>query len=380
MKKSDELKQDLTAKKAEIEKLREFGRISEAKNALKELRTIRDELDVALETERADFDNFLAHAKRIENGKDSYHEKFFAAVRHKFKGEYANALRESSLPDGGYLVPTEFHKEILVPLEEENVLRKMGRTITTESTHMFPIVASRPTATWVGEGENIDFTSETFTQNSLAAYKLAVAVRVSNELLADSKYDIQSHLAREFALAFGRAEENAFLNGAAAEIGEVQKNPVGILPTIANAASSTIETVDTSISFNDLLNLEFALPRPYRRNACWLVSESLLAQLRAIKDNTGNYILQPRITESEVDRLFGQPIYTSPFMPSFASGEIVALYGDFKDYFIIGERGQRLFKPLRELYALSDETAFLMLERIDAKLIDLSAVKALRLR
>lgn len=128
------------------------------------------------------------------------------------------------------------------------------------------------------------------------------------------------------------------------------------------------------------MSLEFSLKRPYRKNAVWLMSDSVLSIVRKMKDAVGRFIWEPSLTESEPARLFGYPVYTSPFMPTMESGNVIALFGDFQDYYLIGERGQRVFKPLRELFAMSDQTAFLMIERIDAKLTNLEAVKALKLK
>ena len=55
------------------------------------------------------------------------------------------------------------------------------------------------------------------------------------------------------------------------------------------------------------------------------------------------------------------------------------IVGDFS-YFVIGERGNRQVRHLRELYAMSDKTAFLMLERVDCVLTDRHAIRGLAIR
>lgn len=288
-----------------------------------------------------------------------------------------NALREASQPDGGYLVPIEFDAAIVSSLENENVMRQIGRTITTASEHKISIVATKPTASWVTEGQQINFSSTTFSQISLNAYKLAVAIQVSNELLQDSFYNLEEFLTTEFGRALARAEEEAFISGTGSETGM----PQGIIPTIAADENRYIQTTASGvISADDLISLQYSLPRPYRKNAVWLINDESLAQIRKLKDSSQNFLWQPSLQESEPPRLLGAPVYSSPFMPTAQSAKIAVLYGDFKDYFVIGERGQKVVKPLRELYAMSDLTAFLMLERIDAVLTDTQAVKGLYVR
>lgn len=391
MKKSDEMKHEINAKRAELEKYQQEGKIREAQNAANELNKMVDALNVQHALEKSNFENFLKEAEPLsgtgENyrGKtvkggiagEEYHEKFFNAVRAKFENNAANYLRESSLPDGGYLVPAEFHRDIVSSLEEENVLRQIGTVFATESTHKIPVVASKPAANWISEGETINFSQETFDSVTLEAFKLGISIKISNELLADSFYPLEEHFLREFSLAMGRAEEDAFLNG---QPSNPAKSPTGLLQTLATSASTTITTTNSEISIEDLLSLEFSLKRPYRKKAVWLMSDSVLSIVRKMKDAVGRFIWEPSLTEAEPARLFGYPVYTSPFMPAMESGKVIALFGNFKDYYLIDERGQRVFKPLRELYAMSDQTAFLMIERIDAKLTNLEAIKALKLK
>lgn len=322
----------------------------------------------------AGIDQFSGSYQKAGVSGKEYRQNFIREFRQGFKTAQ-NFLRESDPVQGGYLVPTEFDEQIVEALSEDNVMRQIGRIITTAATHKIPIVATKPAASWIAEGQNIELSNETFGQVILNAHKLAVAIKVSNELLQDSFYDLEAHLVSEFAKAISLAEEDAMING-----GDSENCPKGILQELQTSPSTTITTTGADISVDDLLTLQYSLKRPYRRRAVWLVADSTMANIRRIKDNTGNFIWQPNLQEDEPPRLFGQPIYTSPFMPPMESGNVAVLYGDFADYFIIGERGQREVKPLRELYALSDQTAFLMIERIDAALTNLESVKALRLK
>ena len=302
---------------------------------------------------------------------NEYKNNFLNSIKTNFKNNY---LREGSLPDGGYLLPVEMHDEIISALSQANALREIGRVIQTASEHRISIVATKPAAAWVAEGQEFSFTNETFNQISLNAYKIAIAIKISTELLQDSYYDIESHLTQEFSTAIGAAEEEAML------LGDGVNKPKGLIPTLAQSASGTLQTTGAEISADDLLTLQFSLRRPYRKNSVWLTSDAGLAMIRRLKDSTGNFIWQPSLTETEPSRLFGQPIYTSEFMPAPAKGNVAVLYGDFKDYFIIGERGQMEMQPLRELYAMSGQVAYLMTSRVDSALSNPEAIRGLKIR
>jgi HK97 family phage major capsid protein len=64
-------------------------------------------------------------------------------------------------------------------------------------------------------------------------------------------------------------------------------------------------------------------------------------------------------------------------MDKVLPGKIPVMFGDFS-YFWIGERGKRTMKRLVERYADRGQVAFIMSERIDAKLVLPEAVKLLK--
>lgn len=306
------------------------------------------------------------------NGKE-YRENFMKAFRDRFS-RANDYLRVGELSDGGYLCPTEFNDAIVSKLQEDNVLRQVCKVITTASTHQIPVIATQPAASWIGEGDTVTFSNASFGQVTLDAHKLAVALLVSNELLQDSYYGLENFLIEEFGRAFARAEEESFLNGDG-----TNNQPLGLLPTLAQSATSTLQTTGAEISADDLITLMYSVDRPYRANASWLINDSTLANIRRLKDSTQNFLWQPSLTEGEPPQLLGHRVYTSSFMPPTASGNTCVLFGDFSRV-VIGERGNRQVRPLRELYAMSDKTAFLMLERVDVALTDRHAIRGLAIR
>ena len=302
-----------------------------------------------------------------------YREAFVESVRNKFS-RANDYLREGQMDDGGYLLPTEFNDKIITKLQAENILRKISKVITTASTMQFPLLAAQPAASWIGEGETIQFSNAAFGQVTLSAHKLGTSIVCSNEILQDSYYDLEKFLIDEFGRSLARAEEEAFLTGTGED-----NQPLGLLPTLAQSASSTLQTNSGEISMDDLITLTFSVDRVYRRAASFLMSDVTLAKIRRLKDNTQNYLWQPSLIQGEPDKILGYNVYTSNYLPPAESGNVPVLFGDFSA-FVIGDRGNRQFRPLRELYALSDKTAFLMLERVDCILTDRHAIRGLKIR
>lgn len=304
---------------------------------------------------------------------ENYHEKFFNQVRQNFH-DARNVLTESPSDSGSYLLPTEFHDELIKKLEEENILRKISRVITTQNDRKIAISTGTTSASFVAEGATIPLQDLEFAQKTLSAYKLAAATAISNELLQDSAFDLESFLSDEFAAAIGRAEENALFNGDGID------QPLGLIEILnVNSDTSITQTVGANIAADDILNLVYKLPRVYRKNAVFLANDSTIATLRKLKTADLQYIWQPAMTADEPDRLFGYQIFSSEFMPNIGAGQTCLLFGDFSKFFI-GERGQASFKALHEIRALNDESVFLLTSRFDGILADVHAMRGLRVK
>lgn len=282
-----------------------------------------------------------------------------------------NALKTGSDPDGGYLVPDEFEKQLIQKLQEANIMRSISHVIQTNNgEHKIPVVASEGTAAWLDEEAAYTESNTQFSQVSLSAHKLGTLIKVSEELLNDSAFDLMSYLAGEFGRRLGNAEEKAFLTGTGTN------QPTGILnDTNGASAGSTAAKADV-LTFDDLIDLFYSLKSPYRQSAVFLMNDDTVKAIRKLKDKNDQYIWQPSTQASQPDRILNRPVYTSPYMPTLAASAKPILFGDF-NYYWIADRQGRTFKRLNELYAVNGQVGFLGSQRVDAKLILPEAVKTL---
>ena len=143
-----------------------------------------------------------------------YSEAFWNMMRGNSSLEVRDALSVGVDQNGGYTVPDEFERQLIQALEENNVFRRLAKTIHTNSgTRTIPIAMDIGSASWIEEGAAIQESDMTFSQETLSAFKLGCMVKVTNELLHDSAFDIASYIAQRFGVRFGNAEEDAFING-----------------------------------------------------------------------------------------------------------------------------------------------------------------------
>ena len=143
---------------------------------------------------------------------DEYRSAMLNALRTNFR-QVSNVLQEGVDASGGYLVPEEYDSRLIDVLTQENILRTLGTTITTNGEHKINIAAAKPAAAWIEEGGALTFGDATFAQTILDAHKLHVAVKVTEELLYDNAFNLESYIIDQFGKALANAEEDAFLNG-----------------------------------------------------------------------------------------------------------------------------------------------------------------------
>lgn len=194
-------------------------------------------------------------------------------------------------------------------------------------------------------------------------------IKVSDELLNDSVFNIEQYISKEFGRRIGTKEEEAFF------IGDGTGKPIGIFNK-TGGADVGVTAATTSITFDDVMDLYYSLRAPYRNKATWLLNDSTVKAIRKLKDGNGNYIWQPSVREGEPDRILNRPYRTSIYVPELAAGNRVMAFGDYSYYWIADRQG-RSFKRLNELFATTGQVGVLASERVDGKLILSEAVKTL---
>jgi HK97 family phage major capsid protein len=309
----------------------------------------------------------------------AYKKAFWDNIRHPGNPVIRDVLEEGTDGNGGYLVPTEFEHTLVRALDENNIMRTIGcKVITTQNERKIPVANGHTQATWTAENGAYTESNPTFSQTSIDAFKLTDLIKVSDELLADSFFDIEGYISEEFGRAFGEAEEDAFINGAIQAGATAIDRPTGLMIAAASggAPSGVTTAANNKIDADELISLVYSLKAPYRSKAKFLMNDATVAYIRKLKDGNGVYMWQPALTAGEPDRLLGYPLYTSPKVPTMAAGARAIAFGDFSCYWI-ADRAGRSIKRLNELYATNGQVGFTCTERVDGKLILSEGIKIL---
>ena len=303
-----------------------------------------------------------------------YKAAFWKTMKNKSSFEVQNALQVGTDSEGGYLVPDEFERTLVEALQEENLFRQLATIITTSSgDRKIPVVASKGTASWVDEEGTIPESDDAFGQVSIGAYKLATMIKVSEELLSDSVFNLERYIAKEFGRRIGAKEEEAFF------VGDGTGKPTGIFHSTGGAGVGVTAASASAISIDEIMDLFYSLKSPYRKNAAFVTNDATIKAIRKLKDGNGQYLWQPSVTAGQPDSLLNRPLKTSAYVPVIASAAKTIAFGDFSYYWVADRQG-RSFQRLNELFAVTGQVGFKATQRVDGKLILAEAVKVLQMK
>lgn len=217
----------------------------------------------------------------------------------------------------------------------------------------------------VGEAASIGSSVDpTFGVKMFGAHKFSSRViKVSSELLEDSALDLAEVIGQMAGERLGRVSNRKFTTGTGAG------TPKGI--TLASTVGVTA-TSSTAIAADELLALVHSVDPAYRSGpgAGWMMHDNILLSIRQLKDGNGQYLWQPGLRAGEPDVLLNHPYTINQHMSStITSGDITVEFGALNKYKVRQVRGVRL-RRLDELYAETDEVAFIAYIRQDGDLLD----------
>ena len=291
--------------------------------------------------------------------------------------EFRNALQVGTSTEGGYLVPTEFETKLVEILTNLDPIRAGANVISTGSDRNIPIETSKGTFDYISEEGAYGTTSDpAFGQVVLSSFKSGGIIKVADELLQDSFFDLEAYLVRNAAERFNALEETNFAAG------NGTGKPKGIFATTSVGGVSVPNTMagsTSAITFDNLIDVFHNLGRPYRQNATWIMNDATVKYIRKIKTGISGdttYVWQPSVVAGQPDMILGRPVVVSGGAPTIASAAVTIALIDLKKYYIADRLGTTM-KRLNELYAANGQIGFQFTRRNDGRLVDALAMSTL---
>lgn len=290
------------------------------------------------------------------------------AGRVVLQGQEQRAMSAVTGSAGGFTVPTGFYNQIIDAMKFYGGVRSSRATVyRTSAGNDLPIPTNDDTANLgaiVGESAAAgSATDVVFAQKILKAYKYtSKTFLIPIELLQDSAFNIEAYIRQKIVERIGRILNQHFT------VGTGTGQPQGII-TGATLGKTGTTGQTTSVTYDDLVDLQHAVDIVYRSNAEWMLNDGSLKALRKLKDSTGMPLWQPSVTAGIPDLILGKPYIVNNDVPAMAASAKSILFGDFANYIIRDIMDLTIFR-MSEKYIENGQVGFVAFSRHEGQLID----------
>lgn len=294
-------------------------------------------------------------------------EIFRSMARGEVRNHTFNFEKRATLVPSVNTVPVDFLERVYGLARLVGPMLDVSEVITRTSGNdlRIPIYTAFSSATAAEAGSAIEESEPTFDSILLQPAKQGFIVKLANELIADSGFDIESVIAEQAGNAIG------FRVNDLATVGTGSGETEGIV----TAAGSALEAGTTSFTADDLITLAYSVDGAARRlpGVAFQCNTSTLGAIRRLKDDNNQYIYNPQV--GGPDTVLGFPILENPAMADQGAGARSVIFGHMPSYKLV-TTGLEVATSADAFFA-NDVTAYRFTYRFDGKLSHSAHVKAL---
>mgnify|MGYP003624681775 FL=1 len=271
------------------------------------------------------------------------------------KSNLKAALQEGTATEGGVLVPQGLHETIIAKRDDLSIARSAGAMVIQTSVDSVQVPSENATGGFALTAEEgaANQSEPTFTSNAIQVYKFTNLTKVSDELLADDKTNLESFLGEMWGRSAADIENDMFLTGTGSS------QPKGVL--VGGTAALTLNSA-TTIASSEIPELFYLLPGAYAQegdSVAWATNQSTLAVIRGLTGDVFQFMPTPMGSGASGagQELYGAPVYTSSQILAMASGRSVIVVGNWKYYGIV-ERNEIVISRNPYLYQANGQVAY----------------------
>lgn len=316
-------------------------------------------------------------ARYLRNGRDGLNSQELQAMA-RANSEFKNTMSTGTGSQGGFTVQNDVAKMVVENMAEFSSLRVpgMATVISTQSGAEMSYPTSDDTAEegeWVAENQPASQGDPTVGSVGLNTHKLSSKIiTLPIELIQDSSIDIVALVISLIARRMGRGSERGYTTGSGTgqPRGFVTASTVGVAAATGSA---------TSITYDQLVDLEHSVNRAYRRNGRFAFNDNTLKFIRKIKDDHGLPIFVPGyqagVPGGAPDTILNKRYEINDYMADLGASAKPVAFGDFSKYVIRDVMQMLLLRFEDSKYMENGQVAFLAWMRSGGNLIDVNAVK-----
>lgn len=332
---NDEEQTTFEAKTAELKSL---DKTIEAKREARNLTMMDDETPKAPEK------------KEEKRSTEELEERAFETyLREQRTGEMAKG-------DNGAVIPQTIANRIIDTVKQVAPIYNLTTKFNVKGKLQFPVAKGSITTGYQTEFTDIASSAVSFDNVELDGYLIGALSKVSVSLINNAQFDIVGYVVNKIAQSIAEFLEKELIVGAT--------NIKGI--TDASYEDNGVKKVEftTAISADDLIDTQAALKMNVQDGCQWLMNQATLTVVRKLKDNNGQYILNPDVRTGFGYELLGKPVMISDEMPADT-----VVYGNWSAMYVNIHEDINI-RQLNEVYAAQHGVGFVAWAELDAKLVE----------
>ena len=245
---------------------------------------------------------------------------------------------EGTADQGGYLVLDQYADMVETLARNNSVMVPLCKQVNTISdTLKIEKNATECSISIDAEG-TVTATSATVGEVSIPIKRIGGKVSVSNELLADSNWDISSWLTEQFVYAYGQEMDAQILNGTGTGAGQLNS---GVLTAAVTNSVILAGTNLSSITADNVSLAESKLATMDANKATLVTGRKGSHYVRTLKDDNGTPIYQA-IADSQLNKVYGMDHVTCAALDDAAGATASTAYGvvgNFNQVFFVNRLG-----------------------------------------
>lgn len=265
---------------------------------------------------------------------------------------------EMAKGDNGAVIPQTIANRIIDTVKQVAPIYALTTKFNVKGKLQFPVAKGSITTGYQTEFTDIASSAVSFENVELDGYLIGALSKVSVSLINNAQFDIVGYVVNKIAQSIAEFLEKELIKGST--------NIKGI--TDASYEGKGVQKVTSFkkgvISTDDLIETQGEV-KMNRQDGCqWLMNQGMLNEVRKLKDNNGQYVLNPDLRTGFGFMLLGKPVMISDEMPNDT-----IVYGDWSAMYVNIHEDINI-RQLNEVYAAQHGVGFVAWAELDAKLVE----------
>lgn len=226
--------------------------------------------------------------------------------------------------NNGAVVPKSIEKQIITKVKELSPIFNMATKYAVKGSLEVPYYPASAdhviSAAYVDDFGTMYSSQGDISSVTLTGYTAGALAKIGKKLINNADVDIVPFIVEQMAEAFKAFYEHECIVG-------TSNKSTGLLAGITTVKTATYKS---SVTADDLITLQCAVPTALQANCRWLMAPATFECVRKLKDSSNRYLLAPDYREGFGYTLLGKPVDLSENMPALGTTNNKAIaYGDY---------------------------------------------------